>query len=52
MMLIEVINKGSVLYFGSNNNNFTGVSLYDILFSIYVYKIYCLQCMWTEISFI
>ena len=34
MMLIKVINTGSVPYCGSNdNNNFTGVSLSDILFS-------------------
>ena len=33
MMLIEVINKGSVPYCGSNNNDFTEVSLSKILFS-------------------
>ena len=49
LMLIEVINKGSVPYYGSHVSNSTGVSLSDILFFIYVRKIYCLQCMWTEI---
>ena len=33
MMLIELINKGSVPYCGSNDNNSTGVSLFEILFS-------------------
>ena len=32
LLLIEVINKGSVPYCGSNDNNRTGVSLSDILF--------------------
>ena len=32
-MLIELINKGSVPYCGSNDNNSTGVSLSEILFS-------------------
>ena len=33
MMLIELINKGSVPYCGSNVDNSTGVSLSEILFS-------------------
>ena len=33
MMLVDVINKGSVPYCGSNDNNSTWVSLSDILFS-------------------
>ena len=33
MMLIEVINKGSVPHCGSNDNNATGVSLSEVLFS-------------------
>ena len=33
MVLIELINKGSVPYCGSNDNNSTGVSLSEILFS-------------------
>ena len=33
MMLIELINKGSVPYCGSNEDNSTGVSLSEILFS-------------------
>ena len=33
MILIELINKGSVPYCGSNDNNPTGVSLSEILFS-------------------
>ena len=33
MMLIELINKGSVPYCGYNDNNLTGVSLSEILFS-------------------
>ena len=32
-MLIEIINKGSVPYYGSHVSNSTGVSLSDILFS-------------------
>ena len=38
MMLIEVINKGSVPYYGSNDNNSTGVSLSEILFSFMLEK--------------
>ena len=34
MMRIELINKGSVPYCGSNDNNSTGVSLSEILFSV------------------
>ena len=52
MMPIELINKGSVPYCGSNDNNSTGVSLSEILFSFILEKIYCLQCMWTEIPLI
>ena len=37
MMLIEIINKSSVPYFGSNNNS-TGVSLPEILFSFMLEK--------------
>ena len=48
MMLIELINKVSVQYCGSNDNNF---SIWNLIF-IYVRKIYCLQCMWTEIPLI
>ena len=32
MVLIDLINKGSVPYCGSNDNNSTGVSLSEILF--------------------
>ena len=39
MMLIELINKGSVPYCGSNDNNSTGVSLSEILFSFMLEKI-------------
>ena len=38
LMLMEVINKGSVPYCGSNNNNSTGVYLSDILFSFMLEK--------------
>ena len=38
MMLIEVINKGSVLYCVSNDDNSTGVSLSEILFSFMLEK--------------
>ena len=38
MMLGEVINKGSVLYCGSNDNNATGISLSEILFSFMLEK--------------
>ena len=45
MMLIELINKGSVLYCGSNNNNSTGISLSEILFSFMLEKyIVCAAC--------
>ena len=47
MMLIELVNKGSVPYWGSNDNDSTGVSLSEILFSFMLQK-YCLRCMWTE----
>ena len=33
MMLVELIDKGSVPYCGSNDNNSTGVTLSEILFS-------------------
>ena len=38
MMVIELINKGSVPYCGSNDNNSTGVSLFEILFSFMLEK--------------
>ena len=45
MMLIEIINKGSVPYCGSNDNNCTGVSLSEILFSCMLEKyIVCDAC--------
>ena len=45
MMLIEFINKGSVPYCGSNDNNSTGVSLSEILFSFMLEKyIVCDAC--------
>ena len=45
MMLIELINKGSVPYCGSNDNNSTGVSLSEILFSFILEKyIVCDAC--------
>ena len=45
MMLIELINKGSVPYCGSNDNNSTGVSLSEILFSFMLEKyIVCDAC--------
>ena len=37
-MLLEVINKGSVPYCGSNDNNSTQVSLSEILFSFMLEK--------------
>ena len=40
MMLIELINYGSVLYYGSNDNNCTGGSLSEILFSFILEKCY------------
>ena len=42
MMLVELINKGSVTHYGSNDNNSTGVSLFDILFSFMLQK--CAVC--------
>ena len=45
MMLIEIINKGSVPYCGSNDNNSIGVSLSEILFSFMLEKyIVCDAC--------
>ena len=45
LMLIEVINKDSVPYCGSNDNNSTGVSLSDIVFSFMLEKyIFCEVC--------
>ena len=38
MMLIGLISKGSVPYCGSNDNNLTGVSLSEILFSFMLEK--------------
>ena len=38
MMLKELINKGSVPYCGSNDNNSTGVSLSEIIFSFMLEK--------------
>ena len=37
-MLMELINKGSVPYCGSNDNNLTGVSLSEIVFSFMLEK--------------
>ena len=45
MMLIKHINKGSVIYCGSHDNNLTGVSLSEILFSFMLEKyIVCDAC--------
>ena len=45
MMLIGVINKGSVPYCGSDDNNSTGVILSEILFSFMLEKyIACDAC--------
>ena len=45
MMLIELINKGSVPYCASNDNNSTEVSLSEILFSFMLEKyIVCDAC--------
>ena len=45
MMLIELINKGSVPYCGSDDNNSTGVSVSEILFSFMLEKyIVCDAC--------
>ena len=41
-MLIELINKGSVPYCGSNGNDSTGASLSEILFSFMLEK--CIVC--------
>ena len=44
-MLIKLINKGSVPYCGSNDNNSTGISLSEILFSFMLEKyIVCDAC--------
>ena len=52
MMLIEVINKGSVPYCGSIDNNSTGVSLSDILFSFMLERyIVCVVCALRAPSF-
>ena len=48
MMLIKLIKKGSVPYCCSNDNNSTGVSLSEILFSFMLEKYIYLRCMWTE----
>ena len=45
MMLIQVANKGSVPYCGSNYNNSTGVSLSEILFSYMLEKYFV--CDWS-----
>ena len=42
MMLVEVINKGSVHYCGCKDNNSTGVSLSDILLSFMLDR--CIVC--------
>ena len=45
MILIKLINKNSVLYCGSNDNNSTGVSLSEMLFSFVLEKyIVCDAC--------
>ena len=52
MMLIELINKGSVPNCGSNDNNSTGVSLSEILFSFMLEKyIACDACVLRSASF-
>ena len=52
MMLIQLINKGSVPYCGSNDNNSTGVSLYEILFSfMLITYIVCDACGRRSLSF-
>ena len=52
MMLIELINKGSVPYCGSNDNNSTGVSRSQILFSFMLEKyIVCDACELRSPSF-
>ena len=52
MMLIDLINKGSVPYCGSNDNNSTGVSLSEILFSLMLEKyIVCDACGLRSLSF-
>ena len=51
-MLIELINKGSVPYCGSNDNNWTGVSLSEILFSFMLEKyVVCDACGLRSSSF-
>ena len=53
MMLIEVINKGSVPYCGINDDNSTEVSLSDILFLFMLYKyIVCNVCGLRSPSFV
>ena len=53
MMLSEVINKGSAPYCGSNENESTGLSLSDILFSLMVEKyIVCDACGLRSPSFV
>ena len=52
VILIEIINKCSVPYCGSNDNNSTGVSLSEILFSFMIEKyIVCDACVLTSPSF-
>ena len=52
MMLKELINKGSVPFCGSNDNNSTGVSLSEILFSFVLEKyIVCDACGLSSPSF-
>ena len=51
MLPLKVINKGSVPYRGSDDNNYTVVSSWNII-SIYVSKINCPRCIWTDISLI
>ena len=51
-MLIELINKGSVPYCGSTDNNSTGESLSGILFSFMLEKyIVCDACVMRSSSF-
>ena len=51
-MLIELINKGSVPYCGSNDNNSTGGSLSEILFSFMLEKyVVCDACGLRSSSF-
>ena len=46
IMPIELINKGSVPYCGSNDNNSTGVSLSEILFSFMLEKYIVCNAWW------